>query len=204
MTGIYTITNKNSGRRYVGSAINIAGRFVVHLNAFRKGCNSRRLQRAWNKYGEGAFEFKPLLYCDKSNLLFYEQRAIDALNGNGYNLNPTAGSSLGMKHTEESRKKMSKANKGRFPSEETKRKLSRANKGRLGTFKGRTHTEETKRKISEAAKGRPNPFKGRTHTKESRRKMSKAAKGRICSDETTRKLTEKMKQKVSAVCEEVT
>lgn len=45
--------------------------------------------------------------------------------------------------TEETRRKISEAHKGRHVTEETKRKISEANKGHR-------HTEETKKKIAEA------------------------------------------------------
>jgi hypothetical protein len=64
---------------------------------------------------------------------------------------------LGKKHTEESKRKMSEANKGeknsfygKTHSEETKKKISEAGKDRK-------HTEETKKKISDAKKGKPKP-----------------------------------------------
>ena len=202
--GIYQIKNTKNGKRYVGSTIFISRRTKYHMNALKANKHhSRYLQRAWNKYGEGAFEFKPLLYCDKSNLLFYEQRAIDtyqSANGGGYNLSPTAGSSLGAKHskatkrkmsetrkghpswskgkkhTEEARKKMSRAQTGRMISPEHRRKISEALKGRPGAFKGRTHTEETRRKISETNKGRTSWHKGKKRTEETRRKISEAGK----------------------------
>ena len=67
--------------------------------------------------------------------------------------------------TDETRKKMSEAQKGRTFSDETRRKLSAAHKGlhlseehrrKIGeSNKGRIVTEETRRKISESQKGRP-------------------------------------------------
>ena len=63
------------------------------------------------------------------------------------------------KHTEESKRKMSEAQKGekshmygKHPSEETKRKMSEAQKGENHPFYGKHHTEESKRKMSEARK----------------------------------------------------
>ncbi len=63
----------------------------------------------------------------------------------------------GYKQTEEHKRKMSEALKGRLnpmfnkkPSEETKRKMSEANKGQIPWNKGKKRSKETKRKISEA------------------------------------------------------
>ena len=78
----------------------------------------------------------------------------------------------GLVRSEETREKMSKANKGRQPwlgkhhSEETKKKLSKANKGK--------HlTEETRKKMSEADKGKQK-WLGKHHTEESKQKMRDA------------------------------
>ena len=51
---------------------------------------------------------------------------------------------------------MSESAKGRIFSEETKRKLSEARKGKIPWNKGKPASEETKRKISEAMKARRN------------------------------------------------
>ena len=56
---------------------------------------------------------------------------------------------LGKHHSEETKKKMSKANKGRHLTEEQKKAISRARKGKA-TFAGKHHTEETKQKMREA------------------------------------------------------
>lgn len=53
----------------------------------------------------------------------------------------------GRKHSEEARKKMSKAHKGKKHSEETRKKITEANKRRK-------HSEETKKKIGKAHKGK--------------------------------------------------
>ena len=100
---------------------------------------------------------------------------------------------------------MSEGSKGRTLSEETRRKLSEANKGKNNPFYGKTpwnkgkkgiytHTHETKQKMSEAAKKRENqPMKGKHHSEETRRKMSEAAKHRTFSEETKRKISESNK-----------
>ena len=71
----------------------------------------------------------------------------------------------GKTHTEESRKKMSESKKN--ISEETRRKIGEASKGRN---KDRIVSEETRRKMSESGKGR-------THSEDSKKKMSEASKG---------------------------
>lgn len=67
----------------------------------------------------------------------------------------------GCKHSEETRKKISEArkgkpawNKGKKASLETRKKLSESHKGYIAT-------EETRKKLSEALKGKPCPIKGK-------------------------------------------
>ena len=74
-------------------------------------------------------------------------------------------------HSEESRRKISEALKGKTLTEEHKRKISEAN-GNI--------SEETKRKLSEAGKGNKNSS-GHKHSGESKRKMSEAKKGKTYS-----------------------
>ena len=58
--------------------------------------------------------------------------------------------SNGFKHSEESKRKISDAHKGKTHSEETKKKMSERQKGENHPFYGKTHSEETKKKISES------------------------------------------------------
>lgn len=100
VSGIYKITHIESKRIYVGSACNVARRISLHKWQLKKECHhSKYLQRAWKKYGAEAFEFSLILRCAETDLLFYEQRAIDKLDPK-FNTSPTAGSTLGLRHTE--------------------------------------------------------------------------------------------------------
>jgi hypothetical protein len=83
--------------------------------------------------------------------------------------------------SEETKRKLSEANKGHTVSEKTRKKISEASKGK-------THSEEHKRKLSEANKGH-------TVSEETKRKLSEAHKGNTLSDETKRKLSEAHKGK---------
>ena len=75
----------------------------------------------------------------------------------------------GLVHSEETKRKVSDANKGRTQSEETRKKRSEA-------LKGKTLSEETKRKMSEVRKGKSNAFYGKSHSEETKRKLRKRDK----------------------------
>ena len=81
---------------------------------------------------------------------------------------------LGHKHSEESRRKMSEAKKGKNFSEEHKESLSKALTGKKKppfteehrqnlskALKGKHHSEESKRKLSDSMKGKPSNTKGK-------------------------------------------
>lgn len=132
---IYAIKNLVTGDYYIGSSSQIGyRRFIQHRAALRanRHCN-RYLQNAWNKHGEENFEFIILARCPKIKeaILFYEQYFIDLWRPK-YNLCPIAGTRLGYKHTNETKRKIRDAhrNKTRGPlSTETKYKLSISNGG---------------------------------------------------------------------------
>ena len=176
MTGIYEIENLVNGNFYIGSAVNIDKRWGQHRSDLRKGKHiNKHLQSAFNKYGENAFKFMILeVVLFPEGLIPLEQKYLDELKPE-YNISPTAGSLFGVKCTEETKKKMSKALKGnknrlgKHFSEETKKKISEALKRKPNNFLGKHHSEETKRKIGEAHK---NP------SEETRQKMSKAHRGK--------------------------
>lgn len=125
--GVYRFINKENGKSYIGSAVNFSRRFNEH---FRGDKSNIILQKAFKKYGLHNFSLQILEYCDKSLLTEREQYYLSTLKPE-YNLSPTADSSLGVKHSEETRKKMSLGrmgeknhNFGKNLSPETLRKIS--------------------------------------------------------------------------------
>jgi len=193
-SGIYLIKNIKNNKVYIGSAVNIDKRWSQHKHYLKEGKHhSEHLQKAWNKYGEQSFTFDIIEeVSNPEHLLAYEQVYLDYYKSyeddRGYNICKVAGSPLGVKHSEETRKKMSEAS--RNISEETRKKRSVA-------LTGRKHTEQSKRKISEAK---------RNISEETRKKISEAAKDRMSSKEarkkisealTGRKLSQETKKKIS-------
>lgn len=145
-SGIYQIKNQVNGKRYIGSAVNLTKRWQNHLSDLRLSRHHNlHLQRAFEKYGEAVFAFAALEAVeDAFQLIPREQHYLDTLKPE-YNISPTAGSSLGIRRTEETRRKLSEAHKGHPVSEETRRKMSESRKGK-------SPTEEHCRNLSEAGK----------------------------------------------------
>ena len=99
-----------------------------------------------------------------------------------FNFTEGGDGSSGFKHSEETRKKMSEAQKGKnHPmygktlSEEHKKKISES-------LKGKTLSAKTRKKMSEAQKGK-------TFSEETRKKISKSLKGKTLSEETRKKIS---------------
>lgn len=158
-SGIYEIACDTTGRRYVGSSINIAKRWAQHVTHLRQGRHhSRHMQRAWDKYGAEGFRFKKLLICSKENLLMYEQILLDAMKPE-FNSYFTAGSALGSVTRPETKEKLRIAMTGRYVSEETRARMRAARKlvGPLPPM-----SAETKAKLSAAHKGKPK-FRSEQH-----------------------------------------
>lgn len=154
-SGIYTITNRETGRVYVGSAVRLGYRWGNHRSMLRRNRHpSVILQYAWNKYGENAFVFAVVeVVPDKADLIAREQAWIDQLQSfgpRGYNLTPNAGSQLGFKMSDEAKAKMraAKLGKKRPFTDQHRANLSRA-------MKGRKPSEKTKIAQRSALAGKP-------------------------------------------------
>ncbi|MDE0323126.1 MAG: NUMOD3 domain-containing DNA-binding protein [Candidatus Poribacteria bacterium] len=211
---IYKITNTTNGKSYIGQTINkLEKRINNHFNLNNKRCPA--LKRAIHKYGRDAFTVEILhealdIFLD--DLEIAEINKHNTIAPHGYNLQSggNAGSTnrvvsdqtrkkiseagKGKTHTPESRKKISDAHKGKTLSPETRKKLSEINKGKTLSpeirkkisdgHKGKTFTPEHRQKISQAAERREPP------SLKTRRKLSKGRKGKTHTPETRKKLSE--------------
>lgn len=87
-------------------------------------------------------------------------------------------------------------------SEDHRKKLSEAAKGKVPWSKGKRLTEEHRRKISEANKGKPSPLKGIKFTEEHKRKIARAATGRKLDGATRAKIKETARKHAKVWTEE--
>lgn len=185
-SGIYAITSP-SGRKYVGSAVNISQRWAVHrseLKARKHHCAP--LQNAADKYGLDTLKFSVVELCARSELITREQAHIDSEDFSRlYNVTPTAGSRLGAKATPETRAKLSAFRKsfvGWSHSAETRARMSIAGQIR---HKTRPLSESSRQAIAKALTGR----NGAKHSPEAIEKMRTAQVGHAVSEETKRKIS---------------
>lgn len=174
-SGVYKIENILTGNVYIGSSVSMESRWRGHRYSLRRGDHhSKYLQRSWNKHGERAFRFSVLLICEEKNLIMYEQACIDALQPE-YNSLIAAGSPAGVPKSEDTRKKISEALKGRRVSDESRGRMREAAKHKR---QPPPLTEESKRKISLAKIGKKRPEFTESH----RARISKSK--RLFDDET--------------------
>lgn len=157
-SGVYKIKHLESGRVYIGSAVNLAARIKNHRSKLNCGHHiNQKLQRAWSKYGPAAFSVRVLLVCSKADLLMFEQLCLDGYRAakDGFNICPTAGNVLGRKHSEATKAKMRESAIRRGVPAEHIARMAAANQGRV-------LSAESRAKVSSALKQRvrkPDTFK---------------------------------------------
>jgi len=174
---IYCITNKVNGKQYIGVSKDPKKRFRQHCN--HKIKTKAIIKNAILLHGKENFELQILLHGPKDYCYELEPKLIEAYNTrtpDGYNickggqgavglcgefngmygrkgeLHPHYGKPgyrTGIKHTEETKRKMSKAHKGRVFSEETRKKISENAKKRTDHME---HMRECARKARELRK----------------------------------------------------
>lgn len=145
MFGIYKIQSIiKPDKIYIGSAIDIFKRWNQHLYKLKKKIHvNKKLQYHFDKYNESDLWFSIILYgCNKNELIIIEQLFLDSYKP-WFNICKIAGSTLGIKASEESKQKMRKAQKGKVP-----------------WSKGKHLSESHKQKISKSKIGENNPMYG--------------------------------------------
>jgi len=68
ISGIYCIENVLNGKKYIGKAFDIYGRWVQHKSALTKNRDSFHLQQSWNNNGGENFSFYIIEICSPETL----------------------------------------------------------------------------------------------------------------------------------------
>ena len=114
---------------------------------------------------------------------------------NGYNLTDGGKGAYGLKATDERKRKISEANKGRVASKETRKKMSDSCKGRDMTIQVEAMAKATRgrKRSKKEIQSTIETWTGRKHKAESIRKMSISASNRIVSEQTKIKISESIR-----------
>lgn len=169
---------------------------------FAEHCSTNKpypFSRALRKYGPDNARVEVLAsYEDWGSLYEAEKEAIEmhgTRHPNGYNLTDGGPGTFGLKASEERKRKISEANKGRKASPETRKKISEANAGRDFSVQveAMARAVRGKKRSPEAIAATAQFWTGRKHSEETKKKMSESASKRRASEETRRKMSEAMK-----------
>jgi len=178
-TGVYCILCVATGKRYIGSAATcILNRWRQHRGNLKAEKHPNRyLMAAWRKHGETAFVFSVIELCESAECVDREQHYIIAFNAadrnHGYNLSPTAGSCLGVKHSEETIAKYRRPRSGAHRASISESWVNRRARGPVSA--------ETRAKISAGNLGRK-------RSPETREKLRAANLGKKASEATRLKM----------------
>ena len=203
--GIYCILNITLNIRYIGSSKNISNRISTHKRQLRNNCHdNHRLQDDYNK--NYLFNYIILENCDIEHLIEREQYYIDLYGGiHSFQVYNEVSSDY-MDRTLETRKRMSKWQKGKPKSIETCKKLSLTRKSKhiqpWNKGKKNIYSEETLNKIrSLQNKGKKNIYSEETLNKIRLSKLGKSSwnKGIPRDDATKLKISSSLKNRPKRV-----
>ena len=159
-SGIYHIKNTVSNGIYFGRSVDVADRLSHHKHQLKRGVHvNKRLQHSWNKHGEQSFEFKMIWEETPDKLEELEGFILETVWGNERLFNHHKLSAGGFlpnnklgcfPRSEETKKKLSVAFKGREFSEQHKQNIAVGKTGLKAN-------DETKKKMSDKRIGKARP-----------------------------------------------
>lgn len=204
---VYLVTNKENGKKYVGqhAGNNLESYWRRNVWLAERGYQGKRLlYRAICKYHADGFEVKSLVIVGtKQEMDYYEIALIKTWNTTnpekGYNIVAGGLGSLGVKHSVETRTKMSKSHGHRPMSEDNKRKLLEVNKGNKYSL-GKKMTEENFQKLMSVHIGAKRSLEarermrlshlGKKQSEETKAKRAEAVRGQKRTEETKKRISE--------------
>jgi len=196
---LYKITNLVNNKIYIGQTVQPNKRWWQHR--FEAANPTKVIHYAINKYGAHNFVFEVIAMSKTKNdaniieIELIRQYQSHVSTGLGYNNAIGGNSNSGYHHSEETRRKISKANKGQKQTPEQKKLLfeglAKWVEENGPPHKGKKHTKESKQKMSESHKGYSAWNKGLIDcfSEETRQKMANAKRGKKASEETKRKMS---------------
>jgi group I intron endonuclease len=188
-SGIYKIQSIINENKYIGSAIHLNARRILHFLSLKNNIHyNKHLQRHYNKYGIKDLQFSIIELCPKEKLIEREQYYMDLLKPE-FNILPKAGSMLGYKFPIETKPERSERAKKRWTPKRRKsfsiaRKKYFKNNPNANVIRGENHPMK-KAEARNRMKGDNNVAK----RPEVREKISKAITGTHKSLKTRKKFS---------------
>ena len=150
MIGVYSIKNLVTGEMYIGRSNNIQRRFSEHKYG---GEHNKRLSLDFKKYGLDNFSFDVIEECPLEKLDEREIYWIKTLKP-GYNKTKGGIAPIGYKHTEETKKKLSRISKAVWESKSEEEKRTIIERCLTGPKLGHIVSKETREKLRLANLGK--------------------------------------------------
>lgn len=157
ISGIYKITNLKNNKVYIGSSFNIKNRFKTHKRLLKnnKHFNSH-LQSAYIKYGIDNFNYEIIEVTTLKEILDREIFWITTLKSNnseyGYNKRILVSSNLGIKFSDETKRKLRESHLGHKRSDEANKKIIESQYKKICQFDKTGEFIQTFNSLQDAAK----------------------------------------------------
>ena len=180
-----------SGKIYIGKTTKtLRHRRLDHISN-AKNTNSAlfntKFSKAIRKYNNKLIWTEICYAVDEKTLVDLEKYFIEVYDSfkSGYNSTLGGEGTCGLKHSEQTKKRLSEINKGlkRNFSKEHKKNLSKSMKGTKNHRYGKKHSEEWKQSMSERFSGENNPNYGKKASEETKRKQLALKKGKKKSEQ---------------------
>ena len=183
---IYRATNNITGKCYIGQTTKTLEfrrkKHYVSATTYGRGGYRCHFYDAIRKYGTGVWTWEILAENIPACRLGLEEMLAVYLYDSYYEgYNSTLGGdkgTLGRKCSEETRKKISIAHKGKKLTDEQRKECSIRLSGAGNPRYGKHCSEETKSKISAAVIGKPSPMLGKHQSEKTKKLLSEAKAGK--------------------------
>jgi group I intron endonuclease len=187
---VYLTTNLINGKQYIGDHFINPKEKRYYLGSgkiFLKGVKKYKSQNFIKEILEWFPTRKEAYNAQEKYIIQF-----NTLKPNGYNISPKGGHDVPGSMSEETKRKIGKANTGKIKSPETREKIGKFHRGKPSGREGTHHTKESieliKKNRMGITAGEKHHYYHKKRSKEDKDKISKTLMGHQISEETKNKL----------------